>query len=354
MSEKNLEKMVGQLLCVGIPETQLNTNHIKLLNRIGVGSVILFQKNYESVAQLVELTNTIQKSIAAEAYRALPLFIGVDQEGGRVQRFKEPFTRFSPMAKIGELNSAKTAFETGYVMSKELRAVGVNLNFAPVIDVPATLDAPGLGDRVFSIDPEVVANMGSALVRGIQRGGCMGVLKHFPGHGSANIDSHEDLPVCEKTVEQLDERDWIPFRKCIKARADALMTAHIFLPKIDASKPATLSRKILQDYLRKELKYSKLIFSDDLEMGAITKRYTLAEAAFLAIDAGCDIVLLCHSYEQFEDVWQHLVKAFASNTLAVKKLEESLLRIEAAKKKYSPAPWQCLWHQHFHPFSTAQ
>jgi beta-N-acetylhexosaminidase len=213
MSDKELEKKVGQLLCVGIPEKQVSTNDLKVLNRVGVGGVILFKKNYESVAQLVELTNSLQKGVAAEAYRALPLFIGVDQEGGRVQRFGDPFTIFPAMAKVGALNSAKTAFEVGYVLGKELSAAGINLNFAPVVDVPLNMEAPGLGDRVFSIDPEVVAAMGSAVVRGIQKGGCVGVLKHFPGHGSANVDSHEDLPICKKTVEEFEALDWIPFRK---------------------------------------------------------------------------------------------------------------------------------------------
>jgi beta-N-acetylhexosaminidase len=334
MSEKILEKMVGQLLCVGIPDKSISTNDLKLLNRIGVGGVILFQKNFESVAQVSELTNSLQKGIAAEAHRALPLFIGVDHEGGRVQRFKDSFTIFPPMARLGEINSAKTAFEVGYVMGKELRSVGVNLNFAPVLDVPPSMDAPGLGDRVFSTDPEVVATMGSALVRGIQKGGCIGVLKHFPGHGSANVDSHEDLPVVNKTIEELEACDWIPFRRSLRARAEAVMTAHIMMPKIDPSKPATLSRKILQDYLRKELRHNKLIFSDDLEMGAIAKRYSLSEAAFLAVDAGCDMVLLCHDYSQLEEVWLHLVNAFKTETLPMKKLTESLERIEDVKQRY--------------------
>ncbi|MBP7843766.1 MAG: beta-N-acetylhexosaminidase [Proteobacteria bacterium] len=334
MSDKDLEKKVGQLLCVGIPEKQVSTNDLKLLNRVGVGGAILFKKNYESVAQLVELTNSLQKGVAAEAYRALPLFIGVDQEGGRVQRFGDPFTIFPAMAKVGALNSAKTAFEVGYVLGKELAAAGINLNFAPVVDVPLNMEAPGLGDRVFSVDPEVVAAMGSAVVRGIQKGGCVGVLKHFPGHGSANVDSHEDLPICKKTVEEFEALDWIPFRKCLRARAEAVMSAHIMVPAIDASKPATFSRKILQDYLRKELRHQKIIFSDDLEMGAISKRYALKDAAFLAIDAGCDMILICHDYAQIEDVWQHLVNAFKTGALSEKKLDESLVRIEDVKKKY--------------------
>jgi len=330
----DLEKKVGQLLMVGIPDPQITQKDLNLLNRIGVGGIILFQKNCESIEQICELTNTLQKRIAPEAYKALPCFIGIDHEGGRVQRIKEPFTVFPPMAELGKLNSAKSAFEVGYVMGKELRAVGVNLNFSPVVDVPYDMNTDGLWDRAFSTDPEVVANMGSAVVRGIQKGGCIGVLKHFPGHGSVNLDSHMDLPVCSKRLEEMSERHWLPFRKGLRARAEGVMTAHIIVESIDSEKPATFSRKVIQDYLRKDLRHSKLIFSDDLEMGAVKKRYELQEAAFLAVQAGCDVVLLCHDYAQVEEVWRHLVKAFEGGVLSEARLDETLKRIEATKEKF--------------------
>ncbi len=335
MSKTNsLEKRIGQLLIVGVPSTVLDRSKLDLLGRVGVGGVILFSNNYESIAQLVELTNSVQKTLTSEALDLLPGWIAVDHEGGRVQRFKDPFTVFPPLSQWGTLNSPKTSFEAGYVMAKELIACGVNMNFAPVVDVLQGPTTKAIGDRAFSDNAEVVANLGSAALRGLMRGGVLGVAKHFPGHGAVAGDSHKELPVCQKTVDELEASDWVPFRKIFRSRAEGVMTAHILYPKIDADRPATLSRKILQDYLRKSLRYSKLIFSDDLEMGALQEKYSLKDAAFLAIEAGCDQILMCHEWGQIEEVHAYLVNAFATGALPMKRLDESLARIQAAKKEF--------------------
>jgi len=327
-----LEKKVGQLLMVGVPGQDLDRAKLDLLGKVGVGGVCLFSHNFETIPQLVELNNSIQKTLTAEAHAGLAAFISVDHEGGRVQRFKKEFTEFPPAQMWGKLNSPKTCFEAGYVMAKELLAVGVNVNFAPVIDVGHGSKA--IGDRAYSEDPELVSTLGSATVRGLLKGGILPVVKHFPGHGGVHADSHQELPVCDKSVEELDALDWIPFKKVFRSRAEGVMTAHILFPKIDADRPATLSRKILQDHLRKNMRYTKLIFSDDLEMGAIVKKYSLKDAAFLAIEAGCDQILLCHEFGQIEEIHAYLVNAFDSGALSMKRLDESLERIVDAKKRY--------------------
>lgn len=319
---------------VGVPGTSLDRAKLDFLGRIGVGGVILFRENYQSVEQLCEMTNDIQKTLTSEAWEGLPAWIGVDQEGGRVRRLRDPFTEFPPAAVWGKLNSPKTVFEAGYVMGKELRACGVNMNFAPVIDVPEALDKSVIGDRAFSTEEEVVSSLGSAFVRGLLKGGVLGVAKHFPGHGTTSVDSHTELPTCAKTLEELDGKDFTPFKRAIRARVEGIMTAHIQFPKIDPDRPATLSRKILQDVLRKQLRYQKLIFSDDLEMGAIQKKYSLRDAAFLSIEAGCDQVLICHEWDRIEEVWDYLVKAFDSGGLPMKRLDESLERIRDAKSRF--------------------
>ncbi len=330
----DLKKTVGQLMIVGFRGTTLDKPRLDLLARLGIGGVVLLKDNYENLSQLVGLCNSIQKAVIPSAPDGVPAWISVDHEGGRVQRFSAPFTSFPAAAQWGALNSPKTAFEAGYIMASELKACGVNMNFCPVADVPLTLDAPGLGDRVFSTDPEVVANIGSATVRGIQKGGIIGVVKHFPGHGSANVDSHVDLPVCDKSIEELEARDWVPFRRIVRARAEAVMTAHILYPKIDADRPATLSRKMLQDQLRKNLRHSKLIISDDLDMGAIRNKHGLKDAAFLAVEAGCDHILICNSWDEIEEVWEYLYKAFESGALPISKIQDSWGRIADAKKRY--------------------
>ena len=330
---EDIEKKVGQLLVVGIPDKTFDSQVMNTFMRIGVGGVILFKHNWESTRQLVELTNTIQKNMIPASYRGHPTWIAVDQEGGRVQRFKDPFTVMPAAAKWSAINSPKTCFEAGFVLGKELRSCGINLNFAPVIDVLQT-EAKAIGDRSYSSDPNVVAVMGSAVVRGIQKAGVLAVAKHFPGHGGVQPDSHEELPVSPKTVKDLEAIDWIPFRRTIRSRVEGIMTAHILFENIDPSRPATLSRKLLQDYLRKDLRFTKLIFSDDLEMGAIKKKYDLRDAAFLALEAGCDQLIFGHEWDKIEGVWEHLSKAFRDGVLPLSRLDESIARITELKMKY--------------------
>lgn len=328
-----IEKKVGQLIVAGIPDTRLGSDVLHAYARVGIGGVILFKQNYESLELLVELTNNIQKNLIPFTYKGHPLWIAVDQEGGRVQRFKDPFTVMPAPARWSALNSPKTCFDAGFILGKELRACGVNVNLAPVIDVLQT-EAKAIGDRSFSSDPNVVANMASAVVRGLQKSGVLAVAKHFPGHGSVIPDSHEELPVSPKTLADLEKVDWVPFRKVIRSRVEGIMTAHILFENIDPTRPATLSRKFVQDQLRKELRHQRLVFSDDLEMGAIQKRYSLKEAAFLAIEAGCDQIIMGHEWGQVEEVWEHLVKAFYDNVLPRARLDQSIARITDAKGRY--------------------
>lgn len=318
---------------VGLPTAKADENYIRSLAKMGIGGIILFKHNYESLEQLIEVTNMVQTIFMKESYHELPAFIAVDQEGGRVQRFGPPFTSFPAQALQGSINSPKTSFEVGYVMGRELRAAGVNVNFSPVIDVLQFPESKAIGDRSFSAQAEIVASLGSALIRGLQKGGVLGVAKHFPGHGAVELDTHVDLPTCGKTQAQLDDLDWVPFKRVIRSKAEGIMTAHIVYPKIDADKPATLSRLWIQEILRKQLRHTKLIFTDDLEMGAILKKYTLQDASFLALSAGCDQLLLCHEQQQLETVWKYLVNAFQTGALPPTRLQEGLDRIETVKKR---------------------
>lgn len=330
----DLVRKVAQLFFVGVPGTSLSADDKKKLLNLGPGGVIYFKRNYENLSQIISLTNEIQAATIPNSHKGLPTWIGVDHEGGRVQRFGEPFTKI-PAAKVwGDLNSPKTTFELGFIMAKELHAVGARINFAPVADVPRDLNAPALGDRAFSLDPETVANLVSATVRGLQKGGVMAVCKHFPGHGLANVDSHEDLPKYHATKEQLENCDWMPFRRAIRARCDGIMTAHVLNTALDAERPATLSKKIIRGILRNELRFQKLVFSDDMEMGAIVNEYGIEDASMMAVEAGCDHVLICQNMEAALSAHERLVKAFESKLLPMAFLEESLVRIQELKAQY--------------------
>jgi len=330
----DLASKVAQLLFVGVAGSELSPDERKKLQVLAPGGVILFKRNYLDLRQIVSLTNSIQACVMMNSHRSAPAWIGVDHEGGRVQRFGAPFTKIPPAKEWGELNSPKTTFELGFIMAKELHAVGVRINFAPVADVPKDMNAPALGDRVFSTDPEVVSSLVSATVRGLQKGGVLAVTKHFPGHGPANVDSHLELPKCHVSQEQLEANDWQPFRRAIRARGDGIMTAHILNTALDPDRPATLSKKILRDFLRGELRFQGLIFSDDMEMGAIVNEYGLEEASVMAIEAGCDQLLICQSLDAAFSVHERLVNAFESKELPMSFLDESLKRISSAKSNY--------------------
>lgn len=330
----DLEKKVAQLFIVGVPGKTLSPQEQKLIERLGPGGYILFKHNIESVEQTIELNNSLQKSSDIGAWRSLPSWISVDQEGGRVQRVREPAAIWPPAKLLGQLNSPKTAYEAGFTMATELASLGFNVNYAPVLDVPDDWSNPALGDRCFSTDPEIVASMGSAFLRGIQRAGVLAVAKHFAGHGAVKVDSHVELPTCHRSIEQLRDCDWVPFRRAIRARVEGVMTAHVLYEDIDSERPATLSRRVLQDHLRKELRFSKLIFTDDMGMGAISQKYSLEESVFLAIEAGCDQILLCHNFDELESVCMNIVRAFESGALPKSKLDEAIERIQSSKQKW--------------------
>lgn len=275
---------LGQLIFTGISGTSLTDEEKEFIEKENIGGVILFQENYESPAQLAELVNSIQ--VLRDEY---PLYIAVDHEGGRVRRFKEHFTQFPSMQEVGATNSPKICYSVAKIMADELNACGVNLNFSPVCDVLVNPNNKVIGDRSFGDDPELVSKFVSSIVRGLQTNGVMGCAKHFPGHGCTTKDSHFDLPIVKRSLEDFRKVEFEPFIKAIRSRVEFVMMAHIIVDDIDPDLPCTLSPKAY-DLLRNELRFNKLIISDDMQMKAITDRFTVEEAAVMAIKAGADIV----------------------------------------------------------------
>jgi beta-N-acetylhexosaminidase len=259
--------------------------------------VVLFSRNVENPRQVRELCREIRA--AAGRGRPSPL-IAVDQEGGRVQRLAEPgFTRFPPARCYSTLccHAERAAEAVAEAIAEELRAVGVDINFAPVLDVDSTPDNPVIGDRSLSSDPSLAARLGISFFRGSLSRGVIPVGKHFPGHGAADADSHETLPVVRSSGRIVRSRDLLPFRRAIRAGIPALMTAHVLFPALDREHAATFSSKILTGMLRQQFRFRGVLFSDALEMGAVTSRYEIGEAAVRAADAGCDVLLVCRGEE---------------------------------------------------------
>jgi beta-N-acetylhexosaminidase len=278
-----------------IEGTQLTADDKKKLLHPLVGGVILFTRNYSSLCQLAQLTAEIH------ALRAPPLLIAVDHEGGRVQRFREDFTRLPPMRELGiiwdehPVKARHLAQQTGYVLAAELRAAGVDLSFTPVLDMDHGQSCI-IGDRAFHHKPQAIADLAHSLMSGLKSGGMTAVGKHFPGHGYIEADSHIEVPVDERAYLDIEENDLIPFRKMIGFGLAGIMPAHVIYPQVDAH-PAGFSEIWLKKILRGELGFEGCIFSDDLNMEGAAIAGNMLQRAESALNAGCDMVLVCNNPE---------------------------------------------------------
>ncbi len=279
-------EQLGELFIMGFSGLELSDETSAFISQAGIGGVILFSANYENPAQVAELNNQIQ-----ECRRELPLWISVDHEGGKVQRFKKPFTKIPEASVIAATGSPKVAFDISELIAKELKAVGINLNFCPVADINTNPKNPIIGNRAFGTTEDEVSKMVTAIVRGHLTNGVQACVKHFPGHGDTTVDSHLALPKVNTPIETLRDREFRPFSKAFKSRCSMVMTAHILFPHLDPKYPATLSPTILKTFLRDELRYNRIVISDDLEMSAITDNFGAEEAPKLALEAGCDLLI---------------------------------------------------------------
>ncbi len=316
----------GQLIISGISGTALLPEEIEFIREEKLGGVVLFAQNFEDPAQLAELVNSIQK--IRDEY---PLFIAVDQEGGRVMRFKKHFTQFPSMMEISTLNSPKTVFEVHQVMAKEMHACGINLSLSPCCDILTNSENKVIGDRAYGTNAESVEKFISAAIRGLQTSGLLSCAKHFPGHGSSSKDSHVDLPLVKTSIEEMRQREMIPFIKASKSRVEFMMMAHLLVDAIDDKLPTSLSPKAYS-FLRQETKFSKIVITDDMEMKAITDKFATEEAAILALLAGADM-LLYKNMNQANKALLGIRDAVKKKVLKKEDMLEKLSKIERCKKE---------------------
>ena len=318
------------MIISGFEGTALNARTEELIVQQGIGGLILFERNYKNPDQLLKLTNDLQSLIADHA-EIPPLFISVDQEGGRVARLGKPFTQFPPMSCLGQANSDELAYRFGLAMGKELRAVGINMDYAPVLDVHSNPANPIIGQRALDTDPTKVARLGAELIRGFYDAGVIPVGKHFPGHGDTPQDSHLTLPRVERARESLEKSELIPFIHAIQQGLEVIMTAHVVYPAWDARQPATFSHSILNDVLRNSLQFEGLIISDDLEMLAIDEK--LESIPELGTRAGVDLFLICHDLEKVSTLQDSMIRDIEMGRIPRDTIEQSLARIFQVKKK---------------------
>jgi len=318
---------LGQLFITGISGTSLTDDEKKFIKDENIGGVILFKNNYENPAQLAELVNSIQ-----ELRDHYPLFIAVDHEGGRVIRFREHFTQFPAMLELAKTESPKQSFAAHSVMAKELKTCGINVNLSPVCDVFTNPNNKVIGDRAFGNDKDSVSLFVSSAIRGLQTEEVMACAKHFPGHGCTTKDSHYDLPIVKKSLEELRNEEFIPFVKAVKSRVEFVMMAHMQVDSIDEELPCTLSKNAYE-LLRSETKFKKVIITDDMDMKAITDNYSYGEAAVMAINAGADIVEY-RSMDSCKEAYFAAQEAYKKKSLEKSTVEEKLERIYELKKTY--------------------
>jgi beta-N-acetylhexosaminidase len=326
---------IGQFLIGSLPGTTIPAELRSLAKEFDLGGVILFGRNIEAPEQVAEL------SAESEALgRTMPAWVSVDQEGGRVARLKEPFTKWPPMATLGRAGqqSALLAERFAKALAEELLAVGITLDYAPVLDIHTNPNNPVIGDRALAERAEDVAKLGRVIIRGLQGAGLAACGKHFPGHGDTSTDSHFELPLVEHLPDRLRAIEFEPFRAAVAEQVAFIMTAHVLVPALDEQRPATLSPNVVQRFLRDELKFDGVILSDDLEMKAVSAHYDVPDAAVQAIQAGCDAVLVCQGNVDLQGrTLEALVKAVESGVIPAKRFDDAFMRLKRTKQRFLTA-----------------
>lgn len=344
LARMSLEQKAAQMAVVSFFGTELPYDVQEFLAQWQPGAVVLLPRNLDTPEQMTRLTNAIQQQLIDSG--GLPAFITVDQEGGIISRLQEGFTRWPVPSLLTATQNPQLAYRFGEALAEELRAVGFNMNLAPVADLHTNPVNPVIGRRAFGSFPQQVAPMVAAVVQGMQANGVLATLKHFPGHGDTFTDSHIELPTLPYSPAQLANRELIPFVASIEAGAGAVMVAHLSMPVIepDVRLPSSLSENVVTNLLREGMEYEGLIVTDALDMDAVDRQYSTPEATVRAVQAGHDLIILgAHISPQAQAAaMQALVDAVHSGEIAEARLDESVRRILRAKAAYGVLGWQPL------------
>jgi beta-N-acetylhexosaminidase len=334
MSMREMRRQAGQLAIAGFAGHSIPQDLRLLAREFDLGGIILFARNVEAPEQVADIARDAQ-SLAKE----LPLWVSTDQEGGRVARLKSPFTIWPPMLTLGRSGDEKLAERFARALAAELRAVGISLDYTPVLDILTNSRNPVIGDRALAERAEDVAKLGTIIIRTLQDEGIAACGKHFPGHGDTSTDSHHELPIVEHPPDRLERVEFVPFRAAIEADVASIMTAHVLIPALDEERPATLSHHVIDGILKKQLGYGGLVVTDDLDMKAISATYGTADAVVAAIGAGCDAVLMCGTDQQAQaGAIEAVIHAVENGTLPYKRVEDALTRHRRVKERFLAPP----------------
>jgi len=332
IKDLSLEEKIGQLIVFGFDALDLNDHAIDLIKTYKAGNVILFARNVESPKQLFQLNQNLQK-LALQTH-GIPLFICIDQEGGMVTRIKNGATYFPGAMTLAASQKPKHSYISGMLMGEELKALGINMNLAPSLDVNNNPHNPVIGVRSFGDDVETVSKFGIENIRGLQEN-VIATAKHFPGHGDTSVDSHLALPKIDKDFDALNALELVPFKRAIEHGVKAIMSSHINFPAItEKGLPTTLSYQCMSGLLRQTLGFSGLIITDCMQMKAIQKDYTTKKGTFMAIQAGVDMVCISHAKDLQVEAINYLKEQVENQQLSVEVIDERVERILAFKDKH--------------------
>jgi beta-N-acetylhexosaminidase len=334
-----LEKKVGQIIHIGLYGKAASSSIEEVIRRYHPGGIILFAANLGRAPEIKKLNADLQR--LSLKHTGIPLLISIDQEGGRVIRVTDGVTDFPGMMALGQSGDLRLAYVTGFITARELRSLGFNFILAPVLDVNNNPDNPVINTRSAGSDPAIVSEIGTAYMLGVIDARSLPAIKHFPGHGDTNTDSHYALPVISRTEAQLNEVELLPFKKAIDAGAPAVMVAHILFEQLDHENPSTLSPAIVNGLLRTKLGFQGLVITDAMEMKAVADRYPMGEAALKALKAGVDITLLTAQSDHIRQIHKRLMQAVTNQEIDIAVIDAAVRRqiYEKLKNGTGTAAW---------------
>lgn len=331
LNSMSLEEKIGQMFVIGFDGYESDENIKDLILNKQVGGIILFSKNISTVEQIRSLINELNELNSENKSK---LFMSVDEEGGIVSRIPKEMGSFEAAWNVGIRGDLDYAFQHGEAIGSTLKALGFNVDFAPVLDVNSNPNNPVIGSRAFSDDPYTVRAMATQVYKGLKSEGIIAVGKHFPGHGDTSVDSHESVPVINKSLDDLKQIELIPFEYAINEGIPMIMTSHLLLPQLDSEEVASISPTIINDLLREELKFKGVTITDDMVMGGITTNYTVEEGIVKAIEAGQDMVILSVGYENQLAAINAVIESVNSGRISEESIDESVYRILSLKNEY--------------------
>lgn len=326
----SIEEKVGQLFMVGLEE-KTNEDIANLIQENKVGGVVLYRKNYHTYEEMLAYVNNIKE---LNSKNSIPIFISIDQEGGRVNRMPQEILNLKSATKLANTKNVEIVKESGKIIGEMLNKTGISMDYAPVLDIRKFKEKHAIGDRCYGENKEDVSKYGIEVMKEMQNKGVIPVIKHFPGHGLTKKDSHFRIPKITEKVEILEKEDMVPFKNAIKENAEAIMVGHLIIKDVDKKYPASLSKKVIQKYLIEKYNYKGLIITDDLKMMAIQLHYNMKKAVIKAIEAGNDIIMIGLPYRKVNKIIKFIVKEVKNGRIKEERLNESVKKIIEIKEKY--------------------